>query len=193
MEKVFGKVGESIWKFTGGDKSNVYLIDGAKKIIIDTGNRTYRDHLKNFMGKAVDFDKVDVVIFTHLHYDHSGNFDMFPQAQFYASPEEIQAFRENPEGTVLDAVVAEKLSSIQILPLPKELHGLKVIETPGHTVGSICLWYEKEKALFTGDTFFRSKMQGRVDLPTSAPHEMKNSIMKLIDVPYKILCPGHDY
>ncbi|MBN1544584.1 MBL fold metallo-hydrolase [Candidatus Woesearchaeota archaeon] len=194
MEKVFGKVGESIWKFTGpSDKSNVYFIDGKSKIIIDTGNRTDRAHLTNFMGKAADFDKVDAVIFTHLHLDHCGNFDMFPNAKFYASSDEIQAFRENPEGTVLDSVVAEKLSHIQILPLPAELFGLKVIETPGHTIGSICLWYEKEKALFTGDTLFRSKMQGRADLPTSAPHQMKSSIMKLIDVPYKILCPGHDY
>jgi glyoxylase-like metal-dependent hydrolase (beta-lactamase superfamily II) len=194
VEQVFGKIGENVWKFTGpSDKSNVYLIDGEKKIIIDTGNRTDRDHLKNFMGKAVDFDKVDTVIFTHLHLDHCGNFDMFPNAKFYASSAELQTFREDPEGTVLDEVVADKLSKIQIHPLPEQIQGLKVIETPGHTRGSICLWYEKEKVLFTGDTLFGSKKQGRVDLPTSEPELMKNSIMSIIEFPYKVLAPGHDY
>ena len=190
---MFGQVAENIWKFTGSDKSNVYLIDGKTKIIIDAGNRTDRENLKIFMGKAVDFEKVQIVIFTHLHYDHSGNFDMFPNAEFYASEKEIEDFKKDREGTVLDAVVAEKLSTINIKPLPAEFFGLKVIETPGHTRGSVCLWYDKEKVLFTGDTLFASKSQGRVDLPTSVPQEMKMSIMKLIEVPYKVLCAGHDY
>ncbi|MBW2964548.1 MBL fold metallo-hydrolase [Candidatus Woesearchaeota archaeon] len=190
---MFGKIGENIWKFTGSDKSNVYLIDGKKKVIIDAGNRTDRQHLLMFMGKAVDFAKVDAVIFTHLHYDHCGNFDMFPNAEFYASAEEISDYNRSGEETVLDPVVADMLSKVRLKPLPAELYGLKVLATPGHTRGSICLWYEAEKALFTGDTIFGNKMQGRVDLPTSAPREMKKSIMGLIDVPYKILCPGHDY
>lgn len=190
---MFGKVGENIWKFTGTDKSNVYLIDGKKKVIIDTGNRTDRAHLQNFMGRAVDFDKVDAVIFTHLHYDHCGNFDFFPNAEFYASAQEIEDFKNNPEGTVLDAVVAEKLSSVELKPLPDELYGLKVLSTPGHTKGSVCLYYDTEKALFTGDTLFGTKRQGRVDLPTSAPELMKDSQMKIIEVVHKIFCPGHDY
>ena len=194
MGEVFGKIGENIWKFTGpSDKSNVYMIDADKKIIIDTGNRTDREHLKNFMGRAVDFNTVDVVIFTHLHLDHCGNFDLFPNADFYASPAEIQAFRENPQGTVLDAVVADKLAKVQIKPLPTELFGLRVVDTPGHTCGSVCLMYEAEKALFTGDTLFSSKRTGRVDLPTSTPEQMKDSQMKLIEIPFKIFCPGHDY
>ncbi len=194
MGEVFGKIGEHIWKFTGpSDKSNVYLIDADKKIIIDTGNRTDREHLKNFMGRATDFNTVDVVIFTHLHLDHCGNFDLFPNADFYASSAEIQSFRDDPQGTVLDSVVADKLAKVHIKPLPLELFGLKVVDTPGHTCGSVCLMYEKEKALFTGDTLFSSKRQGRVDLPSSSPEKMKDSLMKLIEIPFKIFCPGHDY
>ncbi|NQU78175.1 MBL fold metallo-hydrolase [Candidatus Woesearchaeota archaeon] len=191
---MFGKISDDVWKFTGcSDKSNVYFIDSAKKIIIDTGNRTDREHLKNFLGRAIDFEKIDVVVFTHLHYDHCGNFDLFPNAEMYASSDEITAFKNNPDDTVLDAVVAEKFSSVYLKPLPAEFLGLKVVETPGHTSGSVCLWYEKDKILFTGDTLFGNKMQGRVDLPTSMPDEMKNSIMRLIEIPYKVIAPGHDY
>ncbi len=187
------KVTENIWKFTGSDKSNVYFLNLEKKIIIDTGNRTYRDSLKNFLGRAVDFDSIDIVVFTHMHYDHSGNFDLFPNAEFYASKREIEDFQNNKENAVMDAGVADMLTKIELKPLPKEFFGMKVIETPGHTRGSICLWNEKDKILFSGDTLFGSKMQGRVDLPTSSPQEMKNSMMTIINIPYKILCPGHDY
>ncbi|MFC1741866.1 MBL fold metallo-hydrolase [Nanoarchaeota archaeon] len=190
---MFGKVGENIWKFTGTDKSNVYLLDGKNKVIIDTGSRTDCDLLKTFMGKAVDFDKVEAVIFTHLHHDHCGNFDMFPNAQFYASQQEIDDFNLDKEGTVLDPVVADMISKIELKPLPAEIYGLKVISTPGHTRGSVCLLHEGEQALFTGDTLFGTKRTGRVDLPTSTPEGMKESMMKLVEIPYKIFCPGHDY
>jgi len=187
------KIGEKIWKFTGYDKSNIYFLDFEKKIIIDTGNRTDRNSIKNFLGRAVDFNEIQIVIFTHLHYDHSGNFDFFPNAEFYASAKEIDDFKKNNKDTVLDSGVADMLTKTELKPLPAELYGLKVIETPGHTRGSILLWYEKEKVLFSGDTYFSSKMQGRTDLPTSAKDQMKDSIMKIININYKTLCPGHDY
>lgn len=190
---MFGKISKSVWKFTGSDKSNVYFVEGEKKIMIDAGNRTDRDNFINFMGRAVDFKTVDIVIFTHLHYDHCGNFDLFPNAEFYASGQEIFDFKNDGKSAVLDAVVAEKLKQVELKELPKELFGLYLLNTPGHTRGSICLWYEKDKVLFTGDTLFGNKMQGRVDLPTSAPHEMKKSIMKIIEIPFKALAPGHDY
>lgn len=190
---MFGQIADKVWKFTGSDKSNVYFLDGRTKIIIDTGNRTDRENLKIFMGKVVDFESIDVVIFTHMHYDHSGNFDLFPNAEFYASQEAVDDFQSDRDASVLDAVVAEKLSKIELKRLPKDFFSLKVIKTPGHTRGSICLWHEEKKLLFTGDTLFASKKQGRVDLPTSAPDQMKDSIMKIIEFPYKVLCPGHDY
>jgi glyoxylase-like metal-dependent hydrolase (beta-lactamase superfamily II) len=190
---MFGKIGKTIWKCTGADKSNVYFIDGEKKIMIDAGNRTDRATMTMMLGKAVDFAAIEVVIFTHLHYDHCGNFDMFPNAEFYASAQELADFKNSPNNTVLDRIVAEKLSSIEIKPLPEELYGLRVIPAPGHTRGSVMIWYDKEKALFTGDTYFGSKKQGRIDLPTSDPDRMKDSVMSVVNMNAKILCPGHDY
>lgn len=69
---------------------------------------------------------------------------------------------------------------------------LKVIHTPGHTIGSTSLYCEKEKMLFSGDTLFRGTW-GRTDLPTSSFADIINSISKkLINLPEKtIVYPGH--
>lgn len=68
----------------------------------------------------------------------------------------------------------------------------KVIHTPGHTRGSICLYQEKEKLLFSGDTLFRGYW-GRTDLPTSNfEHIMSSITNKLMKLPDDtIVYPGH--
>ena len=80
---------------------------------------------------------------------------------------------------------------VKLSPL-KDLLGLKIIKTPGHTKGSICLYYQKEKILFSGDTLFYNGF-GRIDFPFSDPGKMEESLEKLKKIKYKILAPGHDY
>ena len=68
----------------------------------------------------------------------------------------------------------------------------KVIYTPGHTIGSISLYCEEEKMLFSGDTLFRGSW-GRTDLPTSNFEQIIDSITyKLMDLQAEtIVYPGH--
>ncbi len=68
----------------------------------------------------------------------------------------------------------------------------KVIHTPGHTIGGSCLYCEKEKLLFSGDTLFRGTW-GRTDLPTSNFKAIIKSITeKLMKLPNEtIVYPGH--
>jgi hydroxyacylglutathione hydrolase len=183
------KIADKVWCINAG--CNVYFLDFEEKMLIDTGDRANRHELMQFLDKVVDFGKVNKVIFTHLHHDHIGNFDLFPNASFYASKDEIEDFMKNRFGTVLDREMAERFN-VELLALREEIGGLRVVETPGHTRGSICLWYEKEKILFTGDTLLKGGY-GRTDLPTSSPKQMNVSAMKLLELPYKKMCPGHDY
>lgn len=183
------KVCSGIWKLEAD--SNVYFLDFEEKIVIDTGRRANRRILEQFLSKVVDFSKVQKVIFTHLHFDHTGNFDLFPNAEFFASKEEIESFRKDAASTTLDKEISEKLKKIELKELAgAEINGLEIIHTPGHTAGSICLWYPKEKVLFSGDTLFKD-CPGRTDFPTSAPDKMRASLNKLISYNFKILCPGH--
>lgn len=185
-------ISKRVWKLQGD--SNVFYLDLGKKIIIDTSSRQFQPKLQMFLAKVIDFAHIDYVIFTHFHYDHIGNYDLFPNAKLVASRAEIEDFRKNPKGAVLDPRLAERfeksnLVAIEDIDLPKEL---EIIPVPGHTRGSICIWYPAEKILFSGDTIFPVGI-GRTDLPTSVPEKMQDSLNKLTQYNFKTLCAGHDY
>ena len=185
-------ISSNVWKLQGD--SNIFYLDIGKKIIIDTSERRQRQKMDTFLAKIIDFSKIDQVIFTHFHLDHVGNFDAFKNAELLASKAEIEDFRKDPEGAVLEPTIAAKLKDANLIPIeeaniPKEL---EIIPTPGHTRGSICIWYPAEKILFSGDTLF-PKGIGRTDLPTSIPSKMQESLNKLTQINFKTLCAGHDY
>jgi hydroxyacylglutathione hydrolase len=72
---------------------------------------------------------------------------------------------------------------------------LRVLDTPGHTPGSICLlaWKESPQQLFCGDLIFREGV-GRTDLPGGSSAQLADSIQgKVLALPDEtILWPGHD-
>jgi len=66
---------------------------------------------------------------------------------------------------------------------------LKVLHTPGHTPGSVCL--VGEKLVFTGDTLFAGGI-GRTDFPEGSMSDMRLSLQKLMRLPdYFLVYPGH--
>lgn len=69
---------------------------------------------------------------------------------------------------------------------------LRVIETPGHTAGSLCYYFKEEDVLISGDTLFLESL-GRTDVPTSNPQAIIHSITdKLFLLPDDtIVYPGH--
>ena len=67
-----------------------------------------------------------------------------------------------------------------------------VMHTPGHTEGSICLYFPAEKTLIAGDTLFAGSI-GRTDLPGGSYEKIINSIReKVLALPDEtIVVPGH--
>lgn len=67
----------------------------------------------------------------------------------------------------------------------------KTISTPGHTPGGICLYFEKEGVLISGDTLFFCSV-GRTDFYMGDTDELLNSLSKLAKLPDAVVVyPGH--
>jgi glyoxylase-like metal-dependent hydrolase (beta-lactamase superfamily II) len=184
------KINDEVYKIACD--SNMYYIKPLS-LVIDTGNFQERAMVERELTSVVDPATIKTVIFTHLHYDHIGNFNMFPKAKFYAHKEEITYFEMNKEGAVLNPVIVKKftpkLMSIARLKLPKRY---QILHTPGHTCGSICILDTLKKILYSGDTLFYDG-HGRVDLPSSEPKKMEKTLDLIGELDFETLCPGHDY
>ncbi len=77
----------------------------------------------------------------------------------------------------------------------EELHigqtTFNIIHVPGHTPGSIAIYFSRESAIFTGDTLFKNAI-GLIDLPESLPEVMVDSLLRLMELHDSVVVyPGH--
>lgn len=123
---------------------------------------------------ALDKENLElgVVVNTHGHFDHVGG----NKAIIAATGAELMIHKQ--DAPMLEHLVQSAAAwgmRAEASPTPDRLLEdgdlidfgdlqFKVIHTPGHSPGGICLHVDKEKALFVGDTLFVSSI-GRTDLP----------------------------
>ena len=71
-------------------------------------------------------------------------------------------------------------------------HTAQILHTPGHTEGSICLYFSAEKKLIAGDTLFAGSI-GRTDLPGGSTQKIMRSLHDIVlALPDEtIVVPGH--
>lgn len=188
------KITKDVYKIPGN--SNVYIILKPEVFIIDASDRVDSEYIKTEIEKVIPLEEVKKVLLTHLHYDHCGNTDLFPNAQVYASKIELENFKQSPDDFFVHDISEKTREMIlNAKELPNEILGLKVINVPGHTRGSVAFLDEKRKILFSGDTLFHNGV-GRTDFKNSVPEEMKESVDKLIKLVRNdgyMLCSGHNY
>jgi len=184
---------EGVWKIRMDVlEANVYLVDIDVPTLIDLGHHS--DSIKLIGAlQSVGYKAEDIkrVIFTHLHADHAGNPLDFPNAKFFASFQEIKNLKSLQMFFTYDAHATEVLNTIKIEPLKGNLGPFEVIQTPGHTSGSVCLYLRAKNLLFSGDTLFGAHT-GRTDVPTGSAKALKASLEKLGKYKAKLM-PGHDY
>ena len=79
----------------------------------------------------------------------------------------------------------------EIIHIQSQMGNFELLETPGHTQGSICLYFPEEKVLFSGDTLFRMGY-GRTDLPGGNIGQLIRSLERLFELPPDVrVYPGH--
>lgn len=119
--------------------------------------------------------RVDQVILTHNHFDHTGN---LPEIIKRYCPK-VYAFSDGP-------YVDEVLSDGQFIHIADRM--CRIIHAPGHSSDSICIYCEEEGVLFSGDTSLRILSIGG----TYAP-EFIETLELLNSLKIKHLFPGHEY
>jgi glyoxylase-like metal-dependent hydrolase (beta-lactamase superfamily II) len=175
---------------------NTYLIIGKEPLLIDPGLHS-KKYLAEFIeDSGFDFKDIKKVLLTHAHADHFGSGKFFKNADFICSEEDggylktrdlfytmSEAFNNSfyPE----DIVEISDGANIDLGPLR-----FKIILTPGHTFGSICLYDENNSLLISGDTLFKDAC-GRFDLISSDKDSMIKSLNKLLKLEFSVLLPGH--
>ncbi|MEM0313812.1 MAG: MBL fold metallo-hydrolase [Candidatus Bathyarchaeia archaeon] len=169
----------------------------GEAVIIDPGTETGGEFQQIIQYVNQNSLKPIFTVNTHGHPDHITGNRMIKET--FSTPiliHEGDAHMLEEPGRRLARAYGFNLNT---LPADRLLHdgeeikfgdqALKVLHTPGHTPGSICLL--GEKAIFTGDTLFAGSI-GRVDFPESSETEMRKSLEKIKALPDHLEAyPGH--
>jgi hydroxyacylglutathione hydrolase len=176
-------------------------------VIVDPGHITneFNEACFDYLIRAMEVDgfKVDdvgLIVNTHSHPDHCQANEMVVKKSgaWITLSEEEDEFRNT---------LGEKLYSMLGVEVPKftplfylregclnlgnkNKVELEIFQTPGHSPGSVCLYWPRNKILITGDVVFYGSI-GRTDFPSGSLSVLKKSIDRLSQLDVECLVPGH--
>ena len=178
-----------IWRSYSENNCNAYLIANEKRILIDPGHAHLLRHVETELVKIkMDVPDIDVVLVTHAHPDHFEGVGKFSKTALFAMNHDEYRILQRLAGHYVQCPEPDFL--LQEGELIVGDQGFEILVTPGHSPASICLYWPKQKALFTGDVVFRESI-GRSDLPGGDGSRLKDSIERLSHLDVEYLLPGH--
>jgi len=178
----------------GAFETNCYIVWNKENqaIVIDPGDEAERilAEIKKYNLSVIRY------MLTHGHVDHITavrklSAHMPASVIIHKADAEWAFTSENSFEPYYSA--PEKPSLLQFYPgdgssiLEEEGMRCRILYTPGHTPGSVCLYFPDESLLFSGDTLFAGSV-GRTDLPGGDSLMLKSSLQKLMELPDKGYC-----
>ena len=185
----------------GPFQTNTYVVHDAKHVlIVDPAcymqyeqQQLYR-YIEDLRLKIEDFQLT--ILATHGHLDHLWGAawaceqwrtpvllheaDM-PLAKAMQAQYDLFGVRAEAKPFPMEA-----MSNVKF-----QISNISILSTPGHTPGSICLYWPEEKKLLSGDTLFRMGY-GRTDLPGGNMGQLIQSLEQLFALPADVqVFPGH--
>jgi len=170
----------------GAYQTNCYIAwgDGSDDcIVIDPGYAPEQVILEaEDLGK-----KIDAILLTHGHFDHVGGVRGIAErlgCPVYLHEKELSQPEQMTAGPLYYTDTYGEGDVLRLAGL-----AIRVLHTPGHTPGSVCLL--AERTLFAGDTLFQNSI-GRTDFPGGGFSQMQKSLSRLaaMEGDYRVL-PGH--
>lgn len=176
---------------------NSYLIKGDVPLLIDPGHQHLVKNLINRMEKDGNkMEGIKLLIATHAHPDHFEAVQIFSRSGVLTTihPEEekfiTEVGREFYEAFGMEMPEYKIDFCLKEGELKLGNKTFQIFHTPGHSPGSISIYWPEKKALFTGDVIFAMGV-GRTDFPGGDGSLLRNSIDRLADLDVELLLPGH--
>ena len=217
--------------------TKAFYIDGSEKILVDTGLKPLHNDVLDYLTKnGYNFGvggfellkkgshhtilnflkknrfKVDVIVCTHCHGDHTGNLAQLKEelkVPVAAHSADIPFIEGKEKISNPQFVPEELLKHFEITPCKVDIslkddeffnEDLRIIHIEGHTKGSICLLY-RDSVLIVGDTILGKNLLN----PKMAPDELNlpaqwscsdyktalDNLPKLLNYSFNVILPSH--
>lgn len=169
-------------------------------MLVDTGGYIARLGLiKALRDRGLAPSDVKFVFLTHLHFDHSHNVDLFPNATFFVSRAEWDyAQNPHPEDILMPWCIHAQLQkgALEIIDGEGDLFpGLTYFPTPGHTPGCYSLQFvakDRARVIIAGDAikYAKEAIMARCDNAFDTIEIGTQSIQRILQSADRIV-PGH--
>lgn len=182
----------------GQMQANCYLLeDDGKALLIDPGDSA------DFLLEQILRKNLELVgiVATHGHFDHVmavGEIQLsYPHLSLHIHDDDVFLLKRVGESAKHFLGFDPVVMPIRLTAsLPKgafhiSQFSFQILESPGHTPGSVSLYFPDSQALFSGDTLFNAGI-GRYDFSYSDKVKLKTSLESLLKLPGEtIVYPGH--
>jgi hydroxyacylglutathione hydrolase len=185
------------WQNPLENNCNSYIIGGDVTVLIDVGHLKHHERLLASMEKdGLGPQDLDLIISTHCHPDHFEALSQFTEFRVLMAMHREEERYLHDHGKALYEMMGTISPRYRVdfylregtLNLGKI--DLQVYHTPGHSPGSLCLYWPKKKALVSGDVIFSGGV-GRTDFPGGNGNQLKHSIQGLFRLDIEVFLPGH--